>query len=167
MKDKWLNIGSAPKSGNSILLWNGRKRAIGFWHEWIRNRGMVVGLENMPQENYVDAWCWNTGDKCEPQPTHWMLLPNPPTGDYMSKKIDNGGDAFPKMAQSEPLITGSRGMTLRDYFAAQALQCFTAGTVLIENPRSDEYTKKQTGQMARFAYFLADEMIKTRQSNDR
>ena len=88
MKDRWFNIGSAPKSGNSILLWSGKNMGIGFWHEWVRQRGMVVGLEDMPQENYVDTWCWNTGDKCEPQPTHWMPLPHPPTNTHLVGRLE-------------------------------------------------------------------------------
>lgn len=57
-------------------------------------------------------------------------------------KINNGGDAFPKGGYGG-------GMSLRDYFAAKAMQAFIAtGNIKINYVVS--------------AYIVADEMIKAR-----
>lgn len=76
----------------------------------------------------------------------------------MSDHIDEGGPAFP-VSTSDPHIghQDSRttwqfpGMTLRDYFAAKAMQGMLArpGSV-------------NTKQDAEFAYMLADAMLKAR-----
>lgn len=52
-----------------------------------------------------------------------------------------------------PWTHGDAGMTLRDYFAAKALQA------LISNSQSDGFV----GEYARTAYRYADEMLATRE----
>lgn len=75
-------------------------------------------------------------------------------------KIDNGGDAFPKLDCSWKNSDGDLqhshdgGMSLRDYFAAKAMQA--AAT----NPRgADGFTFEQR---ASWAYQQADAMLKAR-----
>lgn len=75
----------------------------------------------------------------------------------MSK--DNGGTAFPKVTYKEPIGGGSHimlidgGMTLRDYFAAKAMQALISGS------------PKESGWLPnaeRTAYLIADAMIAER-----
>lgn len=68
----------------------------------------------------------------------------------MSKK-DTGGPAFPQ--PNSPAEYG-RGMTLRDYFAAHALQGICAN--------QDNRTYKGPMDFAVAAYVLADAMLKAR-----
>ncbi|MCA3152072.1 MAG: hypothetical protein ING77_12930 [Rhodocyclaceae bacterium] len=65
----------------------------------------------------------------------------------MSK--DNGGPAFP--FHHFDLAEGEGGMTLRDYFAAKALQGFAAGPGGVN-----------TEKYAQLAYRLADAMLAER-----
>ena len=63
--------------------------------------------------------------------------------------------AFPMIAHDDPLyggrIAGQRGMTLRDYFAAQVLNGMLAGR-----------TSLAQDQYATAAYEIADDMMKAR-----
>lgn len=69
----------------------------------------------------------------------------------MSAERDTGGPAFP---YGNPTHGGENGMTLRDYFAAKAMQGFAA----------DETASWSDGVdgMARCAYRWADAMLKAR-----
>ena len=60
--------------------------------------------------------------------------------------------AFPLVHGGHPMPY-NEGMTLRDYFAAKALQGLCAGRTEYEQPGAD----------AEFAYRLADEMMKQRE----
>ena len=60
--------------------------------------------------------------------------------------------AFPLYYKGDPSLINT-GMTLRDYFAAKALQGLCAGRTEYEQPGAD----------AEFAYRLADEMMKQRE----
>jgi len=76
----------------------------------------------------------------------------------MSKQIDNGGAAFPHQdwdacIKSQRLDTG---MTLRDYFAAAALNGFATNSETIASER----------ELAEWSYSIADEMIKARKGGD-
>ena len=68
---------------------------------------------------------------------------------------DNGGPAFPVSdEQSDNGISATPGMTLRDYFAAAAIQgMFAADTAESVMPNINK---------ARLAYVMADEMLKAR-----
>lgn len=66
----------------------------------------------------------------------------------MSREIKTGGSAFPLPMGSET-TQGSEGMTLRDYFAAQAMSSLIA----------EEWAPKDC---ARQAYEFADTMIEAR-----
>lgn len=76
---------------------------------------------------------------------------------------DNGGSAFPS---TEPDQAGSihlqhLGMTLRDYFAAKALQGWLASY-----PRDMKAEQAEAGAhiVAALAYRMADAMLKARQA---
>ena len=77
------------------------------------------------------------------------------------KQIDDGGPAFPATCSSEgvPLVVGYpsemvSGMTLRDYFAAAALQGYCSNR--------DFGSMSDKTRLAKRAYELADAMIEAR-----
>lgn len=81
-------------------------------------------------------------------------------------KIENGGAAFPgKLPMSDVRSDEARdfahfgGMTLRDYFAAKAMQSFLVGSVL---PPGFDYAE-QMAHMAAIAYGAADCMLVARE----
>lgn len=70
----------------------------------------------------------------------------------MTQTADNGGPAFPIRATDTHDTTP--GMTLRDYFAGQALAGFTSTMGEVETPYWD--------LLARDAYHAADAMLAAR-----
>ncbi len=74
-------------------------------------------------------------------------------------KIDNGGAAFPLPKQvfgeNTYLQYSDTGMTLRDYFAAAALQGFLANS-------SNEFVMLPHVNLASEAYMVADAMLAAR-----
>jgi hypothetical protein len=77
----------------------------------------------------------------------------------MSEPINTGGPAFPvplNPGQSWQGMAPCDGMTLRDYFAAQAMQGML--------PRPGSIDPKQD---AEFAYKMADAMLKAREGGAR
>lgn len=74
----------------------------------------------------------------------------------MSEPINTGGPAFPTEAKNHSGIAASPGMTLRDYFAAKAMQGML--------PRPGSIDPKQD---AEFAYKMADAMLKAREGGAR
>ena len=74
----------------------------------------------------------------------------------MTSKIDDGGPAYPCPEASEQLYgnaDGCMGMTLRDYFAAKAMEG------LIQSP--DQVSEPFIG-IAQSAYLMADAMLEAR-----
>jgi hypothetical protein len=69
----------------------------------------------------------------------------------MSHPINDGGPAFPVVFQHDEATSECHGISIRDYFAAAALQ----GN-LIEPTVSND-------QVAKYAYSLADAMLKARE----
>lgn len=74
---------------------------------------------------------------------------------------NTGGPAFP---QTDPIANEfhpnygkDRGMTLRDYFAAKAMQGILAGTLTPERVWSQD-------EVAETAYNVADAMLKAREA---
>ena len=71
---------------------------------------------------------------------------------------DDGGPAFPcgKMPND--------GMTLRDYFAAKAMQAFVAD----DDPYTHDSTetKFRLGYAAKYSYQMADAMLKAREGGN-
>lgn len=77
----------------------------------------------------------------------------------------DGGQAFPTPSTSHQY--GCPGMTLRDYFAAAALQGFTANTMLLEwVDRNGEGVPAnlRLGIVAQLCYRYADAMLDVRAS---
>ena len=70
----------------------------------------------------------------------------------MSHKINDGGQAFPRAVQFDDAFINGHGMTLRDYFAAAALQ----GNLIEPTASNDD--------VAKWAYSLADAMLKAREA---
>ena len=68
----------------------------------------------------------------------------------MSNEFDTGGPAFPRPGDFNPQL----GMTLRDYFAAKAMQ----GLVV------DGVGSLMDEELADWAYRLADAMLKLREA---
>ena len=74
-----------------------------------------------------------------------------------TKMINDGGPAFPCVYYSEPIgsigpqLTIKGGMSIRDYFAAAALQ----GNLIEPTASNDD--------VAKWAYSLADAMLKARE----
>ena len=71
----------------------------------------------------------------------------------MSKLTSDGGPAFPTLFIEPDYGSGYAGMTLRDYFAAAALQ----GNLIEPTANNDE--------VAKWAYSLADAMLKARKES--
>ena len=82
----------------------------------------------------------------------------------MNNQMKDGGAAFPGMTYiSQDGKKNPEGMTLRDYFAAAALQGMLGG--LDRNTmRFLENTEYPSGKMASAAYNIADAMIKAREA---
>lgn len=70
----------------------------------------------------------------------------------MSETINDGGPAFPQ----ENDATGSMGMTLRDYFAAKAMQGYLTHEQAANHIPVDS--------VARWSYEVADAMLRARES---
>lgn len=66
--------------------------------------------------------------------------------------IDDGGPAFPR----DERHLGHNGMTLRDYFAAKAMQ----GLITSRHP--DHHGQDGPAQLAYDAYLIADAMLAAR-----
>ena len=77
----------------------------------------------------------------------------------MSIPINDGGPAFPVQSiYSEDHGTNSRGMTLRDYFAGQALT-----NVDVRIPMSDLDDTPSPRAIANYMYVIADAMLAARE----
>lgn len=76
----------------------------------------------------------------------------------MAGEINNGGPAFPteNAMQTGPSSCRYEGMTLRDYFAAKAMQG------LVENKMRGILAYGNELEMAKKAYEIADAMLKAR-----
>lgn len=75
----------------------------------------------------------------------------------MANLIDNGGPAFPIVGQ--PFDVHGIGITMRDYFAAKAMDA-----LLSRLPRS--ITPQECIVVAEDAYFMADHMLKAREAKN-
>ena len=80
-----------------------------------------------------------------------------------ARKVDDGGSAYPTATYDQyaamhgigVTITDEKGMTLRDYFAAAALQGLLAHVIGVANARDEhDYAKR--------CYQYADAMLKAR-----
>lgn len=66
--------------------------------------------------------------------------------------------AFPWTADDGEKVRGEKGMTLRDYFAAKAMQTFLQTNIGVIGCNRYEY------KIAEDAYDIADAMLKARES---
>lgn len=73
----------------------------------------------------------------------------------MSSEINNGGPAYPGVIG--PPKEFAQGMSLRDFFAAQAL------TGMLASEANDMQPQYEAGNAAQRAYWLADAMLKARE----
>ena len=76
----------------------------------------------------------------------------------MSENKDNGGPAFPVQYSNEadgPTVMPSDGMSLRDYFAAKAMQGICCN-------RSHVELKGHANASAKVAYLIADALLEAR-----
>lgn len=71
---------------------------------------------------------------------------------------DTGGRAFPWCGDLNECPTVNLGMTLRDYFAAKAMQAIVGAAYLPDS----ELAVRSELQLAEQAYEFADAMIKAR-----
>lgn len=83
-------------------------------------------------------------------------------------EIKNGGPAFPgKRVVNERLAAAGTayesGMTLRDYFAAKAMQGFAVGASGFGDA-SDEFMNQQFDVVARISYLMANAMLRAREA---
>lgn len=77
--------------------------------------------------------------------------------------IDNGGQAFPSFAlDSQDNYLGESGMTLRDYFAAKAMQSFMNWALDQEAFPGYESAEKCAAAYAKHSYAIADAMLEAR-----
>jgi hypothetical protein len=88
-------------------------------------------------------------DKDSMTEDHWSNNPRFKKEDAIMSDTNTGGPAFPLFA-----ATGYAGMTLRDYFAAKALQGLLAGTL----------KSSDTSLIARDCYAMADAVLKAREA---
>ena len=77
----------------------------------------------------------------------------------MSK--DNSGPAFP--ASNDANVNGTMGMTLRDYFAGQAIPAIIIATSSGGHDPSTKHGKGVEISMCLDAYAIADAMLRARQ----
>lgn len=71
-------------------------------------------------------------------------------------KINDGGPAFP-FVEPDTMVNVATGMTLRDYFAAKAMQAQLTAFWALETHHGWSH-----GEIAREAYAIADAMLAAR-----
>ncbi len=76
------------------------------------------------------------------------------SGDQIMSNTNTGGPAFPTTEVA--MMRSLQGMTLRDYFAAKALQA------IVSNDAT--FSTKYVGLAAKDAYVYADAMLKAREA---
>ena len=77
----------------------------------------------------------------------------------MSAPINDGGPAFPFINEHTHPTTINHGMTLRDYFAGQALT-----NVDVRIPMSDDDDTPSPRAIANYMYVIADAMLAAREA---
>ena len=74
----------------------------------------------------------------------------------MCEKIEDGGPAFPNAGGSDSPLYGAYGMSLRDWFAGQALMGITS------NPNTRGDADRLSEGIALYAFKAADAMLAER-----
>lgn len=80
----------------------------------------------------------------------------------MSTEIDDGGSAFPMSYHPDGNNADHQGMTLRDWFAGQALTGELAANGLGDEGAVKLRSPENASLMAARAYHMADAMIRAR-----
>ena len=85
MMSEWLPIESAPKDGTIIDLWVGGHRIPNCsWDEFAPNQSTNFEIDGAWVHHRFDIpvdwrpWSGGYGGEYPPDPTHWMLPPDPP-----------------------------------------------------------------------------------------
>lgn len=83
----------------------------------------------------------------------------------MGANISDGGAAFPREDYQADAAPGQRGMTLRDYFAAKAMQAALTNESLLKRigQRAGNDIVEGHSDIASGAYAMADAMIAERE----
>jgi hypothetical protein len=81
----------------------------------------------------------------------------------MNQPINDGGPAFPLQSIGPEFQPGYSGMTLRDYFAAAALQGILSGADR-STVKYLENMRYPAGEMSSAAYNIADAMLKAKEA---
>lgn len=77
--------------------------------------------------------------------------------------IKDGGPAFPSTNANEPSINGVRGISLRDYFAAAAMQGMLSDYGSNYAPKTDKSDERDwRDDYAIVSYEIADAMLSAR-----
>ena len=82
--------------------------------------------------------------------------------------INTGGSAFPVVVDLGQRVEWETGMSIRDYFAAKAMQALYTSMYEWEStghPRQPEFVALMD-ELAYDAYQMADSMLKARNKND-
>lgn len=68
----WQPIETAPRDGTDIIVWDGEVRTVTLWGK----------VSHVPIFGFLGVWGSDIEDVdlMNPQPTHWMPMPNPPSG---------------------------------------------------------------------------------------
>lgn len=84
----------------------------------------------------------------------------------MTEKIDDGGPAFPTEPNTQPGFYLHHGMSLRDYFAGQALPAVISATSAGQHrPTARDSDTSISFAIARDAYLVADAMLAARKAS--
>lgn len=83
----------------------------------------------------------------------------------MSNTKNNGGPAFPVPLSEHQTMAShhANGMTLRDYFAAKAMQAMLIGRTPLEMLSLYDHGADGRSKLAIDAYLFADTMLKARE----
>lgn len=75
--------------------------------------------------------------------------------------INTGGPAFPLFKEDMHM---QQGMTLRDYFAAKAMQAIIAKHPAIDGNLNEDFVREESDATALGAYDYADAMLRAREA---
>lgn len=100
----------------------------------------------------INAWIYNLRSS----------LNREKEADERISAINDGGPAFPREDYQTANAGGQCGMSLRDYFAAKAMQAGLTGATLPGLDRGDPETVAAIHKVAAAFYVIADAMLKAR-----
>lgn len=80
--------------------------------------------------------------------------------DVPQQRPSDGGPAFPFERRGDPDMYWTDGMSLRDYFAGQAL------VALAHKPTYEQWLPNSSAEQARYCYKIADAMLAARKQTE-